>query len=104
MEPSQRSSALRYALIGGGIALALMIFFLTSADYVDPSWPKFWMIRPLTITPLAGAMGGLVVHFIVNKVPATGFLRLFVVIFSLIVYIIALWLGSVLGLDGTYWD
>src|SRR5687768_4460155 len=44
--------------LGGVIALLVIATFLISVDEPNPEWGKFWMIRPLVITPLAGAMGG----------------------------------------------
>jgi hypothetical protein len=91
-------------MIGAGIALAVISLFVFGADNVNPEWGKFWMIRPLIVTPLAGATGGAFFYFM-NGLRAKGQINGTVaVILSLIVYIIGLWLGIVLGLDGTMWD
>ncbi len=91
-------------MIGAGIALAAISFFVFGADNVNPEWGKFWMIRPLIVTPLAGATGGAFYHFM-NRLSAKGQINgVVAVILSVLVYIIGLWLGIVLGLDGTMWD
>jgi len=92
------------ALIGAGIALLLMALFLLNVDEPNPAWPKLWFIRPLIIVQLAGAAGGAFYHIMDSNTSRKGWGRLLAIVISLIVYIIALWLGSVLGLDGTLWD
>ena len=91
-------------LIGAGIALILISVFLISAGEGDPSWPKLWFIRPLIIVPLAGAAGGAFYYFMMNLPVKSAWKKLFVILLGLIGYIVAFWLGSVLGLDGTWWD
>lgn len=92
------------ALIGAGIALLLMALFLVGVDETEPHWPKLWFIRPLIIVQLAGGLGGAFYHIMDTEMPRKGWTRLLAIVISLIVYIILLWFGSVLGLDGTLWD
>ncbi len=98
-----KSLAIRM-LIGGLIGLMIISVFVFSVGNPNPEWGKFWRIRPLIITPLAGAMGGLLVYsvnfFNFQNKPT----KVIAVIFSLIGFVVALWLGIVLGLDGTLWD
>ncbi len=90
-------------LLGGGIALIFISVFLLRVDEPNPAWPKFWMVRPLLIVTLAGAVGGLVYYFM-NHVLYYGWKKAVAIIVSLIVYIIGLWIGFVLGLVGTLWN
>jgi len=91
-------------LIGGGIALALIAVFLLKAGAPNPAWPKFWMIRPLIIVPLAGATGG-AFYWLMDGIRYQGSWKKIVVnVVCLLVYIIGLWMGAVLGLDGTMWN
>jgi len=92
------------ALIGAGVALLLMALFLLNVDEPNPAWPKLWFIRPLIIVQVAGAFGGAFYHIMDTNMPRKGWARILAIVISLIGYIIALWLGSVLGLDGTLWD
>ena len=62
------------------------------------------MIRPLILVPFAGAMGGLVSFFMVQLADLNGWNKVLVNIFSVLVFIIGLWMGIVLGLNGTMWD
>ena len=91
-------------LIGAAIGLFLICFFLITAGNPNPMWPKLWIIRPLIIVPLAGAMGGLCNYYIVHYHSMIGLNKTIAIILSGIIFIIGLWLGIVLGLDGTYWN
>lgn len=96
-------SVVRPMLLGAGIALLVISFFIFGVDEPHPEWGKYWRIRPLIITPLAGAMGGAFYAFM-DYQSSRGFNRVFAILLSLMVYFIALWLGIVLGLDGTMWN
>ena len=91
-------------LVGAGIGLLLISLFLLSAGASDPAWGKFWMIRPLIIVPLAGATGGACNYFIVHFRNRVGVNYTVAMIVSLIIFIFGLWLGTILGLDGTLWN
>jgi hypothetical protein len=91
-------------LIGAGIGLLLIALFLLAAGEPNPGWRKLWMIRPLIIVPLAGAAGGLCNYFILNYHTLAGINKAVAVIVSVVVFIVGLWLGSVLGLAGTMWN
>lgn len=103
-QPSHAASASMRMLQGAGIALIVITAFLLSAGEADPGWPKLWIIKPLIIVPLAGALGGL---FYYNMDPLRhqgGWRTVVAIVTSLIVYLFVLWLGIVLGLNGTMWD
>src|SRR5919107_4752694 len=91
-------------LIGAVIGLILISLFVFGVDNPKPEWGELWRIRPLIITPLAGAMGGLFFYFM-NYLSSRGSInKIFAIILSFVVFIIGLWMGVVLGLDGTMWD
>lgn len=91
------------AATGAGIALCLLTVFLWGIE-PDPLWPKYWMLRPYIIVPLAGATGGICFHILDRYFYGAGWKRVLANICGVIIYIIGLWLGSVLGLDGTLWN
>jgi hypothetical protein len=94
---------LKSMLIGAGIGLFVISFFVFGVDEPNPEWSTYWVIRPLIITPLAGAVGGAFYAFM-DYQSSRGFNRTLAVIPSFLVFFIGLWLGVVLGLDGTMWD
>lgn len=94
----------RSMLVGTAIGLAIISFFLISVDRPHPEWGSLWMLKPLIITPLSGAFAGLAFYTLNFLIPKSGWKNALAFIFSLIVGFIALWLGIVLGLNGTLWN
>src|SRR5262245_10593706 len=90
-------------LIGWGIGLLVISLFVVPTE-PNPAWGKFWMIRPLIITPLAGAMGGLCNYYIMSFHERAGINKIVAIIISVIVAVVGMWMGIILGLDGTLWD
>lgn len=100
----------RYSLtvrmvVGALIGLGVISLLLLSVDEPRPEWGAYWMVQPLVMVPLAGAAGGFC-NFVLFR---------FGVLFgvgnkwvagtvSAIVFLIGLWLGVVLGLNGTMWN
>ncbi len=97
-------SLLKRMLLGAVIGLVPISFLLLSVDEPNPSWPEYWMIRPLIITPLVVAGAGLCFHFLDKYRYENGWNKTLITILGIIGHIIAVWLGSVIGLDGTLWD
>lgn len=99
-----RKSLITRMLIGGGIGLIVISLFLSGTGEPNPEWGKFWMLRPLIIVPIATAFGSLSFYSI-DFVGSQGTLkRVLAFAFSIISFVISLWLGIVLGLDGTLWN
>jgi hypothetical protein len=90
--------------IGAAIGLALCLFFVLGVDEPHPAWPQFWMIRPLIILPLAGATGGAINYFLIQITHQGGWKKTVALIFSALIFLIGLWMGTVLGLVGTMWN
>lgn len=91
-------------LTGTVIALAVILVFVLGVDQPDPAWHSTWWVRPLVITPLAGAAGGLFFHFMFGLGKQGSWKKIVVTLVGLTGYAIALWLGIVLGLAGTLWN
>lgn len=90
--------------IGAGVALALITLFLVPVNDPDPAWGRYWMVRPMIVVPFAGAMGGLFFYMATHVCRREGWPVVWGYLVGLVVCIIGLWLGFVLGLDGTLWD
>lgn len=100
----QPVSFMKPILIGAGVGLMVISFFVFGADAPKPEWGKLWMIKPLIITPIAGAMGGAFYYFMDYLSSRGGLNKTVAIILSLIVFLVGLWLGIVLGLNGTLWN
>ncbi len=79
-------------VVGAGIALFVISLFVFGVDEANPEWGRFWMIRPLIITPLAGAMGG-AFYALMDYQSSRGFNRTLAILLSFVVYLIGLLLG-----------
>ncbi len=103
--PQIISSALaKRMLIGAIIGLAIISIFIFNVPDPRPEWGALWRVRPLIITPLAGAICGACYHVINALLYQTSQRKILAVVLGVLVYIVGLWLGTVLGLDGTLWD
>lgn len=91
-------------LIGAGIGLLVISYFLVRSGGGAPEWGRFWMIQPLVVCPFAGAMGGLCNYFIVHYRWVVGLNRIVAIALSTLVFIVGIWMGIVLGLNGTMWN
>jgi ABC-type transport system involved in cytochrome c biogenesis permease subunit len=100
----QSSSLKKKMFIGAGIALVLITLFLSGVKHPNPQWGRLWMIKPLLVVTLAGAMGGLYTYYLQTLLGANGQRRIIIALLSILGFIVAIWLGSVLGLNGTLWN
>lgn len=89
---------------GAAIGLILISLFLSGVKNPNPEWGEYWMIRPFMVVPFAGAMGGLCNYFILHYHKQFAVHKAIAIIVSVVVTVIGLWIGIVLGLDGTLWD
>ncbi|MDO6391716.1 potassium transporter KefB [Pontibacter sp. BT731] len=103
-QPVQAAAAGRRALTGAAFGLALIALFLAGVQHPDPAWGKLWMIRPLLVVTMAGALGGFINYMLLHYHRRLGIHKGIAVVLSVLIYLVGLWLGSVLGLVGTLWD
>ncbi len=89
---------------GAALALVLIAMFLAGAGEPNPEWAKLWMIKPLVMVPVAGALGGVFYYCMDHLRHQGGWRKTLGILSSLAGYIIVVWLGVVLGLNGTMWD
>ena len=99
-----QGAARKRILLGAGLAFILITAFLLSIREPNPEWPQLWMVKPLLIVPLAGAMGGVFTLFLDPVRKQGGWKQVAVILLSGLGYLIALWLGTVLGLNGALWN
>jgi len=102
--PIDFASAGKRMLLGAAIALLLITLFLLGVQSPKPDWGEFWMVRPLIFVPLVGAAGGFFYYFVQQQNLRSTSQRIGFTVLGSFGYVIALWMGFVLGLDGTLWD
>lgn len=91
-------------IIGGIIGVLVASFFYFGVDAPDPEWGKLWMIRPYLVMTFAGAMGGLCNYYILQYRWVVGISKPVAILISAVVAIVGMFMGIVLGLDGTMWN
>lgn len=91
-------------LIGAGIGMAIIAFFVLPVKHPKAEWGQLWMLKPFIITPLSGAMAGLLAHFMAQSGNTNAWNKTLTFLLTAIICVICLWLGIVLGLNGTLWD
>lgn len=100
---NRQASPIKPILVGAVAGLILILVFVLGVDEPNPAWGRCWMIKPLVLTPLVGAMGGLFYYFM-KRLNATGFNKILATVIGILGFIVALWIGVVLGLNGTMWN
>ena len=103
-QPMHPASLTTPMLIGAGFALLLILLFLSGVNNPDPAWGTMWKMKPIIMVPIAGAIGGGFYYFMGLLSYHGGLNRSVAIIVGLIGYVVVLWLGSVLGLNGTLWN
>lgn len=89
---------------GFAVALAFIGFIVLSVDQPKPEWSEYWFVRPLIVTPIFGAFGGASCYLINTLSIKNSFIKLLRILSSIIVFVFFIWMGTILGLDGTLWN
>jgi len=97
-------SVLTRMVTGGIIGLAVISLFIFPISDPDPAWGEHWRIRPLIITPLVSAFGFLSFFLKDYIQPRSDAGKIVVFLISAMAFAVALWMGTILGLNGTLWD
>lgn len=89
---------------GFAVALAFIGFIILSVNEPKPEWGEYWFLKPLIITPIMGAIGGASCYIINTFSIKNSFIKLLRIAISIIIMVFFIWIGIVLGLDGTLWN
>lgn len=104
--PPPTTSILQKRIItGASIALLLItVFIMPSILNPKPQWGNLWMIRPLLVVAIAGGLAAAGIHVLLVWQAKYGWPKILVYGICVLGYIMALWIGTVAGLDGTLWN
>ncbi|CAM3447924.1 Potassium transporter KefB [Flavobacterium longum] len=100
----ERSKLVKNALLGAVIGLAFISLIIFNVGVPKPEWGTLWRIRPILVTSLAGAAGGIFFFFMNDFTARRGWNKVVVYALSFFVFTVGLWIGAILGLDGTLWN
>ncbi len=101
---SNRSSLIVRMAIGAAIGALIISYIVFGVLHPPVEWGEYWRVRPLIIVPFAGAMAGLCNFLLIHYHTRFGIRKTVAMILSVVIAVIGLWLGIVLGLDGTLWN
>lgn len=102
VDNTERLTAFTAFLTGALLGLAVISVFVFGGE-PDSDWPQNWQIKPMLLTPFISGMGGLFLWLLL-KLTRTGFNKILATTIGVIGFFIFLWIGLVLGLNGTMWD
>lgn len=89
------------AILGASIPFTLLSFVILTKEEVFESW----MYLPLLIIPSGGAAGGIFFYLMGFHWFPTGNQKLIAIIFSTLLYFVALWMSSVMAFALTgHWN
>lgn len=95
----------RRILTGAAIGLVLiLVFVIPGLKNAPAEWGQYWIIRPLIVTPLFGALAGYINHVLDFLRKEGGSKKILANVLAVIIYAILLWSGTIAGLGGTMWD
>ncbi|VXB69264.1 conserved membrane hypothetical protein [Flavobacterium sp. 9AF] len=97
-------NVLKFAIAGAILALVLISILIFSVPNPNPEWGKMWFIKPLIITPFITSIGGSLFYIINAKKRTSKILNFILFMISIFVLLFFLWIGTILGLDGTLWN
>lgn len=104
MKPINLSTLIKFAIAGAVIALILISLLIFSVNTPKPEWGQHWYIRPLIVTPFITSIGGIALYLLNLKDFKSKILNLILLIMSILIFVFFLWIGIILGLDGTLWN
>ena len=94
-------SLLLPAVLGAMIPTALLIFLILA----NSETYALWMFFPLLIIPAGGASGGIFFYLMGFHWFPRGSQKLIALIFSVLIYFVAIWISTVLAFNFTgHWD
>lgn len=102
-ERRDKQSFIKAAMTGGIVGLVIISVFVFTAE-TKQEWGTLWQIKPLVITPLVAALGGGAFYATLSFFSANRWPKALGMTIGVLAFMVALWLGVVLGLNGTLWD
>lgn len=89
------------AILGASAPFSLLLFIILTKEETFESW----MLVPLILIPLGGAIGGILFFLMGFRWFPKGSKKLIAIIFSTIFYFVVIWLSAVIAFNFTgQWD
>ncbi len=104
-EPIKSKSVTTAIVLGFGVAFILVSALILSVNAPNPVWGKNWFVKPILLTPVIAAPGG-GVFYLISRISFENQLlfKLLKALLCLLAYIFFLWIGTIIGFNGTLWN
>lgn len=93
---------IKFILFPALLGFLLATLFIISVGGGSSDWSPLWMLQPLILVSAAGATAGSLHGWLAPKYFRGRYKFLHYAALGLL-YLVAYWMGMVLGLNGTYW-
>lgn len=112
MEKSKHQQTLRnsiavavsHVVAGWAIGFILILALVLSVNEPKPEWSQYWWVRPVLLTPFISGLAGWLFYRIPRFFQQQQWSLALAYVFVVLLFIFMLWIGIVLGLDGTLWN
>ncbi|MFS0490962.1 potassium transporter KefB [Leadbetterella byssophila] len=88
----------RKEAIFSGYIIGMVVISLFVMDAGNPEWGAYWRVKPLIVTPLISACGAGLAYLVAWR------RNFWALLLGGFIFMMFIWLGIVLGLNGTLWD
>lgn len=92
----------RIPLFGAVAGLLIISLFIFAEEHPKPEWGRFWWVRPVLVTPCLLALGSYLAYRLLER--GRGNWRILTGLLAALLFVLSVWIGIVMGLDGTLWD
>lgn len=94
----------KFTTIGALIGLVVISILLATNRHSSPTWGKWWQLKPIFVVSLTGAFAGSLIYHIHPKKPFSKWKLFLFLILSIVGFLVSIWFGIIVGLDGTLWN
>lgn len=101
---NSRIVVLKTAAGGWLIGLGLISLLVFGINDPDPEWGSYWRVRPLLLTPVIAGIGAGFAYLLFNRGGGSAGRKILFTVLAAAVFLFCLWVGTILGLDGTLWN
>lgn len=101
---NSRAVLLKTAAGGWVIGLGIISLFVFGFQNPDPEWGSYWRIRPLLLTPLIAGTGAVFAGLLFKMGQGSAGRKILFTLLAAGAFLFSVWIGIILGLDGTLWD
>ncbi|PVH27025.1 hypothetical protein [Sphingobacterium corticibacter] len=90
-------------MFGAALGIFVVSPFIYGNTPHNDEWGFFWFIKPLVLIPLSGAVGG-ALYYLSTRYLQHILPKWLLMGMGTLLLAVSIWIGAILGLNGTYWN